>query len=112
MFKAKIFFSIIIFSILLIATSIVKNQSRQIEKKILVLEKKVNLKEKDVNDSQLDYSYLSSPSVIEEKIAFIDKKQYSSMDYSKIFFDLSSLINLQNKYVIQQKLNEKKSQKK
>ena len=112
MFKAKIFLSIIIFSILLIATSIVKNQSRKIEKKILHIEEIVNSKEKDLNDTQLDFSYLSSPSVIEEKIAFIDKDQYFPMEYSKIFLDLSSFINLQNKFVIQLQNNEKKTQKK
>ena len=34
MFKLKIFISILIFSFLLIATSIVKNQTRKIEKEI------------------------------------------------------------------------------
>ena len=45
MFKVKIF-SLLIFSILLIATSFVKNQSRKIEKKILYLEEIVNLLER------------------------------------------------------------------
>ena len=35
MFKIKIFVSVITFSILLIVTSIIKNQTRETEKKIL-----------------------------------------------------------------------------
>ena len=38
MFRLKIFISIIIFSSLLFGTSIIKNQTREIEKKYLVLE--------------------------------------------------------------------------
>ena len=36
MFKFKIFFSIFIFTFLLIGTSIIKNQTREIEKKYLI----------------------------------------------------------------------------
>ncbi len=39
MFSFKLFFSILIFSLLLIGTSIVKNQTRDIEKRIVILGK-------------------------------------------------------------------------
>ena len=42
MFKIKNLFSIIIFSFLLIGTSIIKNQTREIEKKIYNLSKIIN----------------------------------------------------------------------
>ena len=41
MFKIKVISFILIFSILLIATSIIKNQTREIEKKIYELNKKL-----------------------------------------------------------------------
>ena len=46
MFKFKIFISIIIFSFLLIGTSSIKNETRELEKKIDILIKKLMLKRK------------------------------------------------------------------
>ena len=110
MFRIKILFSISIFSILLIGTSIIKNQTRQIEKKISNLSSSILIKEKDLNETQLDLFYLTSPSIIERKIKHLDSTEYSTMEYSKIFFSMSNFLDLQNKYVIQKDENEKKSQ--
>ena len=49
MFKIKILISITIFSSLLVFTSIIKNQTREIEKKILNISKLNSFKEKDLN---------------------------------------------------------------
>ena len=67
MFKSKIFLSLIIFFFLLITISIIKNQTRSLEKKIYQLNKKISIKEKDLNESQFDFFYLSSPDIIEKK---------------------------------------------
>ena len=64
MFKIKIFISIVTFSLLLIITSIIKNQTRELEKKINNLNKIIFLKEIDFNETQLDYTYLTSPLII------------------------------------------------
>ena len=111
MFKIKIFISIFTFSILLIATSIIKNQTRETEKKILNLSKVIKIKEKDINESQLDFSYLSSPFIIHNKIKLIDKEKYVTMEYSKIFLSMSDFKNLHKKVVLQKKDNEKKKEK-
>ena len=108
MFKIKIFVSVITFSILLIVTSIIKNQTRETEKKILNLSKIIKTKEKDLNESQLDFSYLSSPLIIYDKINLIDNEKYVTMEYSKIFLSMSSFLDLQNKLVIQRNQNENK----
>ena len=108
MFKIKIFVSIIIFSILLIVTSIIKNQTRETEKKILNLSKIIKIKEKDLNESQLDFSYLSSPMIIHDKIKLIDNEKYVTMEYSKIFLSMSNFLDLQNKLAIQRNQNENK----
>ena len=108
MFKIKIFVSIIIFSILLIVTSIIKNQTRETEKKILNLSKIIKIKEKDLNESQLDFSYLSSPMIIHDKIKLIDNEKYVTMENSKIFLSISSFLDLQNRLAIQRNQNENK----
>ncbi len=106
MFKIKIIVSVITFSILLIVTSIIKNQTRETEKKILNLSKIIKTKEKDLNESQLDFTYLSSPLIIHDKIKLIDNEKYVTMEYSKIFLSMSSFLDLQNKLVIQRNQNE------
>ena len=68
MFKLQVLISTIIFSLLLIGTSFIKNQTREIEKNISNLSKVINQKKRDLNESELDYSYLSSPSIIEQKL--------------------------------------------
>ena len=112
MFKVKFFISITIFSILLFGTSVIKNQTRVIEKKIYYIKKEINFKVKDLNESQLDYSYLTSPFVIEQKINHLDKNYYVPMEYSKIFLTISDFLDLQRKFATQENENEKKIKKK
>ena len=112
MHKIKISSTIIIFFFLLVGTSVVKNKTRETEKKILNIIEKVNYLEKDVNETELDYSYLTSPMMIEQKIENLDRNNYVIMDRSKIFIDISSFKNINNKLVTQELINEKKIQKK
>ena len=111
MFRIKILISVVIFSSLLILTSFIKNQTRIIEKKIFNVSKTVNLKENDLSESQLDFFYLTSPSIIEKKIENLDNNQYVPMEYSKIFLSISNFIELENKVAIQGNQNEKKKKK-
>jgi len=53
MFKLKFLTSLIIFSFLLILTSFVKNQTREIEKKIYSNNKTINIKEKDLRQIKI-----------------------------------------------------------
>ena len=112
MSKFKIFISIIFFSFLLIGTSAVKNETRELEKKINILTKAHAQKERNFNEVQLDYYYLTSPFMIEKKIQHLGIKKYIHMEYSKIFLSIENFINIQNKHVMNQNLNEKKIQKK
>ena len=107
MFKFKIIFSISIFGFLLIGTSYIKNQTREIEKKIFSLSKIIHNQEKNLSELQLDYSYLSSPSIIEKKIENLEHSKYSPVENSKIFLSILSFTDLQNKIVIK-KDHEKK----
>ena len=111
MLRIKIFTTIIIFSFLLIGTSVVKNKTRETEKKINNIREKVSYLEKDVNETELDYSYLTSPAMIDRRIENLDKNYYIIMEYSKIFENISNFINLNNKFLTLEITNEKKIQK-
>ena len=112
MFKVKILISIFIFSSFLFGTSIIKNKTREIEKQIYKTSKNIYFKEKDINESQLDFFYLTSPSIIEQKSTHIDNFKYLPMEYSKIFLNMSKFKDLENQYAIKNKEYEKKIKKK
>ena len=106
MFKLKIFASVVIFSFLLVGTSIIKNKTRELEKKIHYLSKEISLKEKDYKESELDFAYLTSPKMIEKKIYHHDRNKYFPMDFSKIFLNLSNFENIKKKLVEKKMLYE------
>ena len=106
MFKLKIFTSVVIFSFLLVGTSIIKNKTRDLEKKIHYLSKEISLKEKDYKESELDFAYLTSPKMIEKKIDHYDRNKYFPMDFSKIFLNLSNFENIKKKLVEKKMLYE------
>ena len=85
MFRFKIFFSIIIFSSLLLGTSFIKNQTREIEKKI--------------------YS-------LNNKIEILHINQYFPIEYSNIFLSMSEFLDIEKKIVNQENYNEKNIKKK
>ena len=100
MLRSKIIIPIAIFLIFLIITSIVKNQTRIIEKKLYKLNKKIALKEKDINESQLDFFFLTSPAEIEKKVEILDRKNYLPVNNSNIFLNLSNFTDIQSKISI------------
>ena len=108
MLRVKFFFIILIFSVLLIGTSFIKNQTREIEKKILTLSKIIHNQEKNLSELQLDFSYLSSPSIIEKKIENLEHSKYLPIQNSKIFLSIDSFTDLQNKFVIKKDHEKKK----
>ena len=95
--NSKLIISISVFSFLLFCTSIIKNKTRVIEKKIIHYEKIVSNLEKELFESQLDYHYLTSPKLLDEKISFLTSDQYQSMSLSKIYLDYNSFIQEQKK---------------
>ena len=97
MFKSKIIITTIIFLVLLIFTSTIKNQTRIIEKKLYYLNEKIALKERDINDSQLDLHYLTSPAELEKKIKILGLNNYKTIEKSKIFLNFSDFFNIKKK---------------
>mgnify|MGYP007072026529 CR=1 FL=1 len=111
MFRLKIIIPTIIFLTLLIVTSIIKNQTRIIEKKLYMLSKNIVLKEKDINESQLEFYFLSSPFELEKKIKNLGYNNYSPIKNSKIFLSLSKFTDIQKKISILNNQDEKKTKK-
>ena len=111
MLKIKFLISILIFSSLLIATSVIKNQTREIEKKIYNLSNIILTKEKDLNESQLDFYYLTSPDYLNKKIIEYSDDEYLSIQYSEIYFSLNQFLE-EKKNTVKHVENEKKIQKK
>ena len=110
--KIKLIISLCIFSILLGITSTIKNKTRIIEKNIYKIDRKIAAIEKDLYETELDYSYLSSPNNLSKKIkdlAFID---YVPMDFSRIYLNYRDFTDSRKKITILKMNNEKKTQKK
>ena len=111
MFRLKTITLAVIFLILLIITSIIKNQTRIIEKKLHKLNEKIALKEKDINEAQLDFYFLTSPAEIEKRIKILGQNDYFPIKNSNLFLDLSSFTGIKKKISILKKKNEKKTKK-
>ena len=111
MFRLKIILPIIFFLFLLIITSIIKNETRKIEKRIVKLNEQIILKEKDINESELDFYFLTSPIEIEKKVKILGNTNYNPIKNSNIFLSLSDFTNIQKKISILKKYNDKKTKK-
>ena len=112
MFKTKFLICLSIFISFLLVTSSIKNKTRIIEKEISNINSTILEKEKKLNKAQLEFYYLTSPVEIERRLNIIGTENYQPIINSKIFFDISDLINIQNKTSNLKDINEKKIQKK
>ena len=112
MFNSKLFFSLAIFTFFLIITSLVKNQSRIIEKQIKGLNINIIAKEKSISEAEMEFFYLSSPNEIEKKFNSRDLKKFKPIKYSNIYHDIYDLNILEKKISNLININEKKIRKK
>ena len=95
--SSKLIISIVVFSCLLFFTSIIKNKTRVKEKNITSYQKKISYLEKELYESQLDFYYLTSPKILQEKLSFLTNEEYSYMNISKIYLDLNDFLEDQKK---------------
>ena len=112
MFNSKLFFSLTIFTICLITTSLIKNQSRIMEKQIKSLSSDIILKEKNISEAELEFSYLSSPNEIEKKFNSVDLEKFEPIKHSNIFYDVDDFNTLEKKLSNLINIDEKKIRKK
>tara|TARA_A100000164_G_C21810387_1_gene725189 strand:- start:54 stop:383 length:330 start_codon:yes stop_codon:yes gene_type:complete len=109
MFKKTIFFTIISFFFLTLITSIIKNNSRNLEKDILKLKKEISILEKNVSDAEIDFIYVSNPEKIINNLKTLGKENYKSYDNSRVFFSIQHFINeefKQSKLIDKNKTND------
>ena len=85
MFNKALIFSLSVFLILMIFTSVVKNNTRNIEKNIEKLNTEILKLNEELFNAEMDFIYLSSPDKLEKKISIFNKKRYSTYDFSRIF---------------------------
>ena len=109
--KINIILVIFVFSIMLGITSLIKNQTRVIEKNIFKIERNIAIIKKDLHETELDYYYLSSPNYLSEKIKDLSLIEYTEMDFSKIYLNFEDFINSQKKITILKNKNEKTKKK-
>ena len=112
MFNSKLIFSITIFITFLIVTSLVKNQSRILEKKISKLNSKVLSSQKNLSETELEFFYLTSPLEIEKRLIRNNLTKFKPINYSNIFFDLKDFIIIEKKLSNLRNKDEKENYKK
>ena len=110
MIRLKLFITISIFSLLLIFTSVIKNQTRIIEKNIIKIDRKILALEKDLHETELDYFYLSSPNNLSKRTKNLALVEYVPMDFSKIYLSLKDFTESKNRTTLRIK-NETKKEK-
>ena len=98
--NSKLTISIVVFSLLLFCTSVIKNKTNIIEKNIMSYEKQIFKLEKELYESQLEFNYLTSPEILQQKLSFLTNDQFLNMDISNIYLDYKSFI-LNNKKITQ-----------
>ena len=95
--NTKLITSVAVFSLLLFCTSVVKNKTRVIEKNIDSYEKEIFTLKKELFESQLDFNYLTSPKMLQEKLSFLTNDQYQNISISNIYLDYNNFILDQKK---------------
>ena len=95
--NTKLITSVAVFSLLLFCTSVVKNKTRVIEKNIDSYEKEIFTLKKELFESQLDFNYLTSPKMLQEKLSFLTNDQYQNLSISNIYLDYNNFILDQKK---------------
>ena len=97
MFNRPLIFSLSVFLFLMIFTSLVKNNTRNIEKNIEKLNTEVSILKNELLNEEMDFIYLSSPDKLEKKILSLNRKKYSTYDFSRIFLSTEEFINFSSK---------------
>ena len=95
--NTKLIISVSVFSLLLFCTSVIKNKTRIIEKNIETYEKQIFTLKKELFESQLDFNYLTSPKMLQEKLSFLTSDQYQNISISNIYLDYNNFILDQKK---------------
>ena len=83
--NTKLIISVSVFSLLLFCTSVIKNKTRIIEKNIESYEKQIFTLKKELFESQLDYNYLTSPKILQQKLSFLSNDHFKTWIFQYLF---------------------------
>ena len=88
MFNRPLLLSLSTFFILMIFISLIKNNTRNIEKNIKQLNTEISILKKDLLNAEIDFIYLSSP----EKLLLLNKKSILIMISQGFFYQPKTLL--------------------
>ena len=76
--------TLIFILILVLGTSLVKNSTKEIEKKVFAINENIRLLEVEVGDVMLEYNYLSSPEKLIQHQSYYFENDLIKIDVTKI----------------------------
>ncbi|MDC0426595.1 hypothetical protein OAM08_01225 [Pelagibacteraceae bacterium] len=89
-----------------IAIPVIKNETRIIEKKIQNHKSEIKFLEKNLLEAYLEFQYLSSPGVLEDKVSRNIDINYTNLTISQIYLNLDDFIH-EKKKITKILINEK-----
>ena len=96
-FNKKRLIIFLIYASFFIAIPIIKNETRLIEKRIQNHQAEITHLEKNLSEAYLEFQYLSSPQVLEEKVSRNIDINYNNLDFSQIYLNLDDFVDEQKK---------------
>ena len=78
-----------------IAIPIIKNETRLIEKKTLNHKSQILFLEKNLLEASLEFQYLTSPTVLSDKIEKYSDQKYINLDLSQIYLNIEDFTSEQ-----------------
>ena len=105
-FNKKKLILFLIFASFFIAIPIIKNETRLIEKKIQKHKIESSILEKNLSEAYLEFQYLSSPEVLEQKVRKNIDINYGNLNISQIYLNLNEFIS-EKKKITRILINEK-----
>ena len=101
---------LLIYASFFIAIPIIKNETRLIEKKIQNHKVQIILLEKNLSEAYLEFQYLSSPEILENKVSENIDTDYNNLSISQIYLNFHDFVDEQKK-MTKILINEKKKKK-
>ena len=96
-FNKKKLVIVLIYISFFIAIPIIKNETRLIEKKIYNHKTQITILETNLSEAYLEFQYLTSPQVLENKVSKNLDINYNNLNTSQIYLNIDDFINEQTK---------------
>mgnify|MGYP006101465609 FL=1 len=106
-FNKKKLVIVLIYISFFIAIPIIKNETRLIEKKIYNHKTQITILETNLSEAYLEFQYLTSPQVLENKVSKNLDINYNNLNTSQIYLNIDDFINEQTK-ITKNLMHEKK----